>query len=157
MIVKPDMVKPKTVTPETVTLGMIVKPDMVKPRMVTTEMVTHEMIVKPEMVNPEMVTPEIANRFDRKESLEADLVRSGYHRVVSEEVVAGTEIPGGGGRGTLHLSLHCHHQKDSRIKMDNFVSPFKVLIIARAQSRDSAHKPQFLKREESRNRIEPNA
>ena len=72
------------------------------------------MIVKPEMVNPEMVTPEIANRFDRKESLEADLVRSGYHRVVSEEVVAGTEIPGGGGRGRLHLSLHCHHQNGPR-------------------------------------------
>ena len=136
MIVKPDMVKPKTVTPETVTLGMI---------------------VKPEMVNPGMVTPETANRFDRKESLEAALVRSVQRRVVSEEVLAGTEIPGGVRRRRLYLSLHCHHQKDSCIKMDNFVSPFNVLIIARAQSRDSVHKPQFLKREESRSGIEPNA
>ena len=34
--------------------------------------------------------------------------------VVSEEVQAGTEIPGGWGEeGGLHLSLHCHHQNDS--------------------------------------------
>ena len=32
--------------------------------------------------------------------------------VVSEEVLAGTEVPGGGGRGRLYPTLHCHHQND---------------------------------------------
>ena len=32
--------------------------------------------------------------------------------IVSEEAVAGTEIPGGGGRGRLYLTLHSHHQND---------------------------------------------
>ena len=36
--------------------------------------------------------------------------------VVSEEVLAGTEIPGGGGRGRLYLTLHCHHQNDSALR-----------------------------------------
>ena len=31
---------------------------------------------------------------------------------VSEEVLVGTKIPGSRGRGRLHLTLHCHHQKD---------------------------------------------
>ena len=35
----------------------------------------------------------------------------------ANEVVAGTTVPGGGGRGKLHLSLHCHHENDSCIKM----------------------------------------
>ena len=38
-------------------------------------------------------------------------------RVVSEAVPAGTEIPGGVGRGRLYLTLHCHHQNDSCISM----------------------------------------
>ena len=29
-----------------------------------------------------------------------------------EEVVADTEIPGGGGRGSLYLTLHCHHHNN---------------------------------------------
>ena len=47
-------------------------------------------------------------------------------RVVSEEVVAGTEIPGGGGRGRLYPTLHCHHQNDSCIKMGSDESHFNV-------------------------------
>ena len=37
------------------------------------------------------------------------LVERASGRVVSEEVLAGTEIPGGGGRGRLCLTLHCPH------------------------------------------------
>ena len=29
--------------------------------------------------------------------------------VASEEVVAGTQITGGVGRGKLYLAIHCHH------------------------------------------------
>ena len=32
--------------------------------------------------------------------------------LVSEEVLAGTEVPGGGGRGRLYPMLRCHHQND---------------------------------------------
>ena len=38
------------------------------------------------------------------------LVKVVSRRVLSEEVLAGTEIPGGGGRERLYLTLHCHHQ-----------------------------------------------
>ena len=37
--------------------------------------------------------------------------------LVSEEVLSGTGIPGGGERGRVCLTLHCHHHKDSCIKM----------------------------------------
>ena len=37
--------------------------------------------------------------------------------VVSEEYLAGTEIPGGGGRGRLYLTLFCQHQNDFCVKM----------------------------------------
>ena len=35
--------------------------------------------------------------------------------VVPEEVMAGTGIPGGGGRGRLFLTIHCHHQSNDEI------------------------------------------
>ena len=47
-------------------------------------------------------------------------------RVVSKEVLTGTEIPGGGGRGRLYLSLHCHHQNDSCIKMGDCTYRYTV-------------------------------
>ena len=37
------------------------------------------------------------------------LVERASGRVVCEEVLAGTEIPGGGGKGKLYLTLHCSH------------------------------------------------
>ena len=43
-------------------------------------------------------------------------------------------------------SLHCHHQNDSA----SSVSHFNVSLIVWATSQDSVHKPQFLKRKESR-------
>ena len=54
-------------------------------------------------------------------------------RVVSEEVLAGTEIPGGGGRGRLHLTLHCHHHNDSCIKMCSDESHFNVSLTVRGK------------------------
>ena len=44
------------------------------------------------------------------------LVKLVSQKVDPEEVLAETEIPGGGGRGRLHLTPHCHHQNDSCIK-----------------------------------------
>ena len=44
----------------------------------------------------------------------------------------GTEIPGGGGRGRLYLSLDRHHQNDSCIKMaGSDESLFSVSFILR--------------------------
>ena len=45
----------------------------------------------------------------------AGLVKFVQRRVVSEEVPAGTEIPGGGERRRLDPMLHCHQQNDSCI------------------------------------------
>ena len=68
------------------------------------------------------------------------LVKCVSRRAVSEEVLAGTEIPGGGGgRGRLYLSLHCHHQNDSCIKMgSDSASPYSSNVVGFfwTQSRD---------------------
>ena len=62
------------------------------------------------------------------------LVKPIYRRVVFEEVVAGLEIPGGGGRGRLYLTLHCHHQNDFCIKTGSDESSFSVSITARGNA-----------------------
>jgi len=51
--------------------------------------------------------------------------------VVSEEEVAGTEIPGGEGRGRQYLSLHCDRQNDSCIKMGSDESHCNVSLAVR--------------------------
>ena len=51
-----------------------------------------------------------------------------FNAVVSEEVLARAEIPGGMGRGRLHLTLHCHHHNDSRIKTGSDESHFNVSL-----------------------------
>ena len=56
------------------------------------------------------------------------LVRLVRRKVVSREVLAWTEVPGGGGRGGLHRTLHCHHQNDFCIRMAGGVGHFDVLI-----------------------------
>ena len=57
---------------------------------------------------------------------------------------------------TAYLSLHCHHQNDSCIKMGSDESHFNVSLIARDKLiKDGVHRPQLLKREENRNGIEP--
>ena len=54
-------------------------------------------------------------------------------RSVPEEVLAGTEISGGGERGILYLTLHCHHQ-DSCVKIGSNVSRFDVSLFVRGKS-----------------------
>ena len=62
------------------------------------------------------------------------LVRLVSRRVVSEEVLlAGTEIAGGGGRGRLYLTLHCHRHNDSCIEMGTSESPFNVSLTVRGK------------------------
>ena len=39
------------------------------------------------------------------------------------------EVGGGGGRQIVYLSQHCHHQKDSCIKMGSNESHFNVSLI----------------------------
>ena len=41
---------------------------------------------------------------------------------------------GGGGRETIYLSLHCHHQNDFCIKMGSDESHFNVLVGSDGQS-----------------------
>ena len=61
-----------------------------------------------------------------------------------------------GGKEIIYLSLHCHHQNDSCIKMGSDESHFNVLLIVRDKfTRQFPQTPTFLKRKESRNGIEP--
>ena len=56
----------------------------------------------------------------------------------------------------IYLSLHCHHQNDSCIKMGIVESRFNASLIVR--DKDTRQCPQttiFLKRKESRSGIEP--
>jgi len=69
-----------------------------------------------------------------------------------EEVVAGTEIPGGGGRGRLYLTLHCHHQKDSCVKMGSDESHCNVLLTVRGKV--TRQRPQTTAFEEKARRAE---
>ena len=59
------------------------------------------------------------------------------------------------GGGVDYLSLHCHHQNDSCIKMGSDESHFNVSVIARDKvTRQYPQTTTFLKRKESRNGIE---
>ena len=59
-----------------------------------------------------------------------------------------------GKREIIYLSLHCHHQNDFCIKVGSDES---ILMFhnCEGQSQDSVHRPQILKRKESRSRFEP--
>ena len=46
-------------------------------------------------------------------------------------MLVGTEIPAGEGRGRLYLTIHCHHQDDSCIKMGSDERHFNVSLIVR--------------------------
>ena len=56
-----------------------------------------------------------------------------------------------GKREIIYLSLHCHHQNDSCIKVGSDDSHFNVSLIMK----DSVHRPQPLKRKESRSGFKP--
>ena len=77
--------------------------------------------------------------------------------VVSEDVrLAGTEIPGGGVRGTLYLTLHCHHQKDSCIKMCSRESHFNVSLTVGGGGKVKRQCLQLYKLQLSDEKGEPN-
>ena len=64
---------------------------------------------------------------------------------------------GGGGETEItYLSLHCHHQNDSCIKMGSNDTHFNFSLIVRDKlSQESVHRPQLFKKKESRNGFDP--
>ena len=61
-----------------------------------------------------------------------------------------------GKRESIYLSLHCHHQNDSCIKMGSDESHFNVSVGSDGQSHETVSQTTiFLKRKESRSGIEP--
>ena len=62
---------------------------------------------------------------------------------------------GGGGGKIIYLSLNCHHQNDSCIKMGSDESHFNVSLIVRDKVTRLSTDHNFLKRKESRSGIEP--
>ena len=61
-----------------------------------------------------------------------------------------------GEREIIYLSLHCHHQNDSCIKMGSDESHFNVSIGSDGQGHKTVSTTTtFLKMDESRNGIEP--
>ena len=60
-----------------------------------------------------------------------------------------------GEREIIYLSLHCHHQIDSCIKMGSDESHFNVSVGSDGQSHRTVQTTTFLKRKESRSGIEP--
>ena len=74
-----------------------------------------------------------------------------YYRRV-EEVEGGMEV---GEEGDYILSLHCHHQSDSCIKMGSDERHFNVSFIVRDKVTRQCPQPQLLKRKENRSGIEP--
>ena len=49
---------------------------------------------------------------------------------------------GGGKKAIIYLSLHCHHQNDSCIKMGSDESQCNVSLIVGTKSQNSVHRPQ---------------
>ena len=59
-------------------------------------------------------------------------------------------------REIIYLSLHCYHQNDSCIKVGSDDSRFNVSLTVREKvTRQCPQTTAFIKREESRSRIEP--
>ena len=52
-----------------------------------------------------------------------------------------------GEREIIYISLHCHHQNDSCVKMGSDESHFNVLVGSDGQSQDRVHKPRPFRRE----------
>ena len=60
-----------------------------------------------------------------------------------------------GERETIYLSLHCHHQNDSCIKMGSDESHFNVSLIVMDKVIRQCPHTKRLKRKESRSGFEP--
>ena len=54
-----------------------------------------------------------------------------FNTMLSENVLVGTDVPGDVGRGSLYLTLHCHHLNDSCIKLDSDESHFNISLTVR--------------------------
>ena len=66
-------------------------------------------------------------------------------RFIRDGEKEGKGVWGWGEREIIYLSLHCHHQNDSCIKMGSDESHFNVSLIVRDKdTKNSAHKPQLL-------------
>ena len=52
-------------------------------------------------------------------------------RLIRDGEKVGWRGYGGGGREIIYLSLHCHHQNDSSIKMGSDESHFNVSLIVK--------------------------
>ena len=53
----------------------------------------------------------------------------------------GKGYEGGGKREIMYISLHCHHQNDSCIKVGSDESHFNVSVGSDGQSHKTVHKP----------------
>ena len=60
-----------------------------------------------------------------------------------------------GKREIIYLSLHCHHQNDSYIKMGSDESYFNVSLIVRDKVTRQCPQTTCFKRKESRSGFEP--
>ena len=76
----------------------------------------------------------------------------GNHKAYQGRGERGMEV---GEREIIYLSLHCHHQIDSCIKMGSDESHFNVSVGSDGQSHRTVQTTTFLKRKESRSGIEP--
>ena len=78
-------------------------------------------------------------------------------RLISDGEKGEQEVWRWGEREIIYLSLHCHHQNDSCIKMGSDVSHFNVSVGSERQSHKtvSTNHNLFLRRKESRSGIEP--
>ena len=77
------------------------------------------------------------------------LIRDGENGV-------GKGCGGGVKREIIYLSLHCHHQNDSRIKMGSGESHFNVSLIVKDKvTKQCPQTKTLLKRKENRSGIEP--
>ena len=63
-------------------------------------------------------------------------------RLIRDGEKGGRGYGGGGKREIIYLSLYCHHENDSCIKMGSDDSHFNVSVGSDGQSQDSVHKPQ---------------
>ena len=71
----------------------------------------------------------------------------GNHKAYKGQGERGMEVGEGGGRGSIiYLSLHCHHQNDSCIKMGSDESHFNVSVGSDGQGHRTVETTTFLKR-----------
>ena len=74
-------------------------------------------------------------------------------RIVSKEVLAGTEIPGGCRKEETIANATLSHQNDFCIQMGSDKSHFNIsftdTVSVKEKSQDSVHRIQLLKREQS--------